>query len=191
MNNTAEQVPHTPPISVCKYPFKSYKEAYSVLKVDYSRYKKRMPRNLFDMLWLCVRSHGFSFTFWMRLSGVKGIFFPVCKIMHKRKTTKYGIQIGSNTRIGEGLYIGHGFIIVSPTAQIGSYCNLSQFTTIGSNKNKAATIGDHVYIGPGVCIVEDVHIGNYAKIGAGAVVIKDVPAYATAVGVPARNIIKE
>ena len=78
MNNTAEQVPHTP-ISVCKYPFKSYKEAYCVLKVDYSRYKKRMPRNLFDMLWLCVRSHGFSFTFWMRLSGVKGVYYPVVR----------------------------------------------------------------------------------------------------------------
>lgn len=190
MNNTAEQILQ-PEISFCKYPFKSYKEAYRVIKVDYSRYKKRLPKNFFDMLKLYVKNHGFSFTFWMRLSGVNGMFYPVCKIMHKRKMTKYGIQIGSSTKIGEGLYIGHGFVIVNPTAKIGSYCNLSQFTTIGSTKKKAATIGNHVYIGPGVCIVEDVHIGNYAKIGAGAVVIKDVPAYATAVGVPARNIIKE
>ena len=65
---------------------------------------------------------------------------------------------------------------------IGNNCNLSQFTTIGSNDGKAATIGDNVYIGPGVCVVEDVTIGSNATIGAGSVVTKDIPANATAAG---------
>ena len=85
--------------------------------------------------------------------------------------------------MGYGLYIGHnGPIVVNPTAVIGNNCNLSQFTTIGSNEGKAAIIGDNVYIGPGVCIVEDVRIGNNVTIGAGSVVTKDIPDNATAAG---------
>ncbi len=60
--------------------------------------------------------------------------------------------------------------------------NLSQFLTIGSNNSKGAVIGDFTYIGPNVCIVEDVKIGSNVTIGAGAVVTKDIPDNATAVG---------
>ena len=80
--------------------------------------------------------------------------------------------------------------MINGTAIIGNNVNLSQFTTIGSNRDKAAYIGDNVYIGPSVCIVENVCIGNCANIGAGAVVVKDVPQNATVAGVPA-VIVKE
>jgi acetyltransferase-like isoleucine patch superfamily enzyme len=40
----------------------------------------------------------------------------------------------------------------------------------------------------GVNVLEGVRIGQGAVIGAGAVVTKDVPAYAVAVGVPARVV---
>ena len=53
---------------------------------------------------------------------------------------------------------------------------------------KAATIGDNVYIGPGVCCGDSVVIGNNATIGAGSVVTKDIPDDATAVGNYARVI---
>ena len=50
------------------------------------------------------------------------------------------------------------------------------------------TIGARVDIGCGACILGDVVIGDDAKIGANAVVLIDVPAGATAVGVPARIV---
>lgn len=69
-----------------------------------------------------------------------------------------------------------------PSTVIGNNCSLSQFTTFGSNSGHAATVGDNVYIGPHVCVVENVKIGDYATIGAGSVVTKDIPANATAAG---------
>lgn len=99
------------------------------------------------------------------------------------------MQISPNAKIGKGFYIYHGVgIIISGTASIGENCSISQFTTIGNLKGKAATIGDNVYIGPGVSIVEDVRIGSNVKIGAGAIVVNDVPDNATSVGNPNRII---
>lgn len=97
--------------------------------------------------------------------------------------TRKKIQIPKKTSIGYGLYIGHGGpVVINSTAVIGNNCNLSQFTTIGANESRAAIIGDNVYIGPNVCIVEDVRIGNNVTIGAGSVVVKDIPENATAAG---------
>ncbi len=93
------------------------------------------------------------------------------------------IKISYKTKIGYGFYIGHGGpCIINNTAIIGNNCNISQFVTIGSNKGKAANIGNGVYIGPNVCIVESVNIGNNVTIGAGSVVTKNIPDNSTAVG---------
>jgi serine O-acetyltransferase len=77
-------------------------------------------------------------------------------------------------------------MVVNPGTIIGNNVNLSQFLNIGTNHDTPAIIGDYVYIGPHVCIVEDVKIDNGSTIGAGAVVTKDIPENATAAGVPAK-----
>lgn len=50
------------------------------------------------------------------------------------------------------------------------------------------TIGHDTWIGHGAIIMPGITIGNGAVIGAGAIVTHDVPAYAIAVGNPARVI---
>ena len=79
-------------------------------------------------------------------------------------------------------------VVVNSTAIIGDNCNLSQFVSIGSNKDKSAVIGDCVYIGPNNCIVENVVIGNNSVIGAGAVIVKDVKENVTVAGVAGKII---
>ena len=89
-------------------------------------------------------------------------------ILWKLNSSRRSIQIPIGTKVGYGLYIAHGGpIVVNKTAIIGNNVNLSQFTTIGSNDGCAAKIGDNVYIGPGVCIVENVEIGGLSLFGVG------------------------
>ena len=135
------------------------------------------------MLIYYFKDSTFRFQTAFRMCHGNGIVWWIGSVLYKLSKVKKRIYLGKNTQIGYGLYIGHGGpIIINPTAVIGNNCNLSQFTTIGSNENHAATIGDNVYIGPNVCIVEDVHIGDNVTIGAGSVVTKDIPSNATAAG---------
>ena len=136
-----------------------------------------------------IHERGFVYTVFLRLVSVKSPLKPILWLVYHHLSSKYGIQISLHTPIGPGLYIGHGVgIAINQSANIGEGVTLSQFITIGSNKGKAATIGDNVYIEPSVCLVEDVKIGHDAVIGAGAVVTKDIPPYGIAVGVPAKVI---
>jgi serine O-acetyltransferase len=63
-----------------------------------------------------------------------------------------------------------------------------QQVTLGVGDNGAPRIGGHVDIGTGAKVLGGVNVGDHAKIGANAVVLKDVPAFTTAVGIPARII---
>lgn len=158
------------------------------IKSDLCRYVGKENTTLKMFLKQYFFNSGFKFSFWLRLTKSKNIIISkFANIQRRRFGEKYILDISADTEIGFGLYIGHGgCIIINPSAKIGNNVNLSQFTTVGSNHGQAATIGDNVYIGPSVCIVEDVTIGNNVKIGAGAVVTKNIPENATAAGVPAK-----
>lgn len=156
------------------------------IRSDYYRYTGKHS-SLVRMFLYSYRNHCFRYSFWYRLASNKNVLSFFARIVRSALSSRYGILISRKTQIGYGLYIGHGYgIIVNSSAVIGNNCNLSQFTTIGSNEGPAATIGDNVYIGPNVCLVENVKIGNNVTIGAGAVVTRDIPDDATAAGVPAK-----
>jgi len=102
-----------------------------------------------------------------------------------------GFELPYNLTASRGLSIYHGqALVVHKDVIIGAYCTLRQSTTIGNNGKSTACpiIGDHVNIGANVCIIGPVTIGDHVQIGAGSVVTKSIPAYAVAVGNPARVI---
>jgi acetyltransferase-like isoleucine patch superfamily enzyme len=91
----------------------------------------------------------------------------------------YGIEIGSNTRIGEFVSIrDNDHTFENPDIPI----RLQGFT------GKPIKIGSDVWIGRGVFIAKGVEIGDGAVIGANSVVTKSIPSYAVAVGAPAKVI---
>lgn len=107
--------------------------------------------------------------------------------MHLR--LKHSIDIDRNTVIGYGFNIMHGGpVVINSSAKIGDNVNIGQYSTIGSLYYNAAEVGNEVYIGPSVCIVENVIIGDGVTIGAGAVVVKDVEVGDTVAGNPAKTI---
>lgn len=55
-------------------------------------------------------------------------------------------------------------------------------------EHKQTNIGNDVFIGANVTVLDGISIGDGAVIGAGAVVVKDIPSYAIAVGVPAKVV---
>jgi sugar O-acyltransferase (sialic acid O-acetyltransferase NeuD family) len=110
-------------------------------------------------------------------------------------------SVGSNVEIGAGTCLAPGSIVTT-RSRIGRHCilnvkaSVSHDVTIGDYVNVnpgvviagGARIGDGCYIGAGATVIDRVKIGQGAVVGAGAVVVEDLPANATAVGVPARVI---
>lgn len=166
----------------------NYHDCICLLKSDYYRVYGRTG-TIREIYALALKEPSFMFLFWHRLSQVKGWLWLYAKWRHRRLMFKYGLMIASSTKIGYGFFIGHPQgVVINHTAVIGNNVNISQFLTIGANETCAAVIGDNVYVGPQVCLVENVHIGSNATIGAGSIVTKDVKADAVVAGNPAREI---
>ncbi|HIE43346.1 MAG TPA: serine O-acetyltransferase [Candidatus Omnitrophica bacterium] len=102
-----------------------------------------------------------------------------------------GVEIHPGAKIGRRFFIDHGAgVVIGETSEIGDDVLLYQGVVLGGTslekKKRHPTIGNNVLIGAGAIILGPIHIGDGARIAAGSVVIRDVPANATAVGVPAR-----
>ena len=106
-----------------------------------------------------------------------------------------------SVEIGKGCILCAG-VMVTTDVRIGDYvtlnlqCTVGHDTVIGDyasfmpsvNISGEVTIGTGVYVGTGAKIINQLEIGAHTVVGAGAVVAKSLPAYCTAVGIPARPI---
>ena len=104
-----------------------------------------------------------------------------------------GIEIHPAAKIAPGVFIDHGQgVVIGETAEIGTGTVLYQGCTLGGTGKETGkrhpTVGEYCVISAGAKVLGNITIGDHAKVGAGAVVLRDVPPYATVVGVPARIV---
>lgn len=104
-----------------------------------------------------------------------------------------GIEIHPAAKIAAGVFIDHGAgVVIGETAEVEQDVVIYQGVTLGGtgkeHGKRHPTVKRGAILSAGAKILGGFTVGEYAKIGAGAVVLKEVPPYATVVGVPARVV---
>lgn len=94
-----------------------------------------------------------------------------------------GSMLTTNIKLGD-------FITLNLMCTVGHDSSIGSFSSFmpSCNISGEVTIGECVYGGTGVKIINQTEIGENVILGAGAVVAKSIPANCTAVGVPAKPI---
>lgn len=103
-----------------------------------------------------------------------------------------GIEIHPGAKIGHRVFLDHGLgIVIGETTEIGDDCTIYQGVTLGGTSlykgvKRHPTLGKGVVISAGAKVLGGFTVGDGARVGSNAVVLKEIPAGATAVGIPAR-----
>lgn len=106
------------------------------------------------------------------------------------------VEAGADSTINPFAVV-RGRVTLGTAVRIGAYSSLLAFNHgfapdrpvfTQPHTSKGIVVGDDVWIGSNVTVLDGVSIGAHAVIGAGAVVARDVPDWGVAVGNPARVI---
>lgn len=148
-----------------------------------------------------LMSQGFWALFWHRFGNWRMSVKPkalraplslVYRIGAKLTQWVCGIDLPYTVNVGRRVRLEHfgGMILIARA--IGDDVIIRQNTTFGIARTDRLrdwpVIGDGADIGVGAAVLGRVGVGAGARIGANAVVVRDIPAAATAVGVPARVV---
>ncbi len=103
--------------------------------------------------------------------------------------------VACNCIIGRGAEFGPGFVLIHSTGVVingrvrgGANVSIEHQVTVGAERRHSPVLGNDVFLVAGAKVIGAVTIGDGARVGANAVVVDDVPAHATAVGIPARVV---
>jgi serine O-acetyltransferase len=124
---------------------------------------------------------------------VAEMYFPARLINHVARMLT-AIDIHPGARIGQNLFIDHGFVTIGETVEIGDNVTIYPCVTLGGTNpangipgKRHPSVADNVIIGAGAQILGPITIGARARVGANAVVTRDVPEGAMMVAPLARQ----
>lgn len=124
-------------------------------------------------------------------------FYWISRFISNLSRWLTGIEIHPAAVIGERVFFDHAMgVVIGETAVIGDGCTIYQGVTLGGtslykNTKRHPTLGRDVVVGAGAKVLGGFEVGDGAKIGSNAVVTRPVPKGATAVGNPARIILRD
>ena len=165
------------------------------LREDVKAAKRNDPaaRNSFEILLTYSGVHALS---WHRVA----YFFHkklklklLARILSQVARFLTGVEIHPAAKIEGGVFIDHGMgVVIGETAEVHKGTVIYQGVTLGGTGKERGkrhpTIMEDVTLSAGARVLGGFTVGKGAKIGAGAVVLKEVPPYATVVGVPGRIV---
>lgn len=131
----------------------------------------------------------------IRKKVAQSISHPFGKVIHPSAllstfaVVEDGSVIFQNSVIQAGTCIGR-HCIINTSASVDHDCLMEDYVHVSPNATLSGNVkvGEGTHIGVGATIIQGITIGKWCTVGAGAVVIRDVPDYATVVGVPAKVI---
>jgi serine O-acetyltransferase len=116
---------------------------------------------------------------------------PLEMVFNKLNAICCNCIIGRGAEFGPGLVLIHSTgIVINGSVRGGEGVHIEHQVTIGAERRQSPVLGNRVFIGAGAKVIGSVHIGDDTRIGANAVVLDDIPAGATAVGIPAKVVRK-
>ncbi|MDR3680585.1 MAG: acetyltransferase [Flavipsychrobacter sp.] len=115
--------------------------------------------------------------------------------IHPQTNISKRVKLGAGTVVMAGVSINADVVIgkhciintnasIDHDCLIANYCHVSPNVTLCGN----VTVDVGTHIGAGATVIPGISIGKWCTIGAGTTVIKDVPDFATVVGVAGRII---
>lgn len=142
---------------------------------------------LFFKGYLALQTHRIAHQLW-RL-GRETLAFH----FQSRASELFDVDIHPAARIGRGVMLDHASgITIGETAVVGDGCSLLHGVTLGGTGKEVGDrhpkIGRGVLLSVGAKILGNITVGDEARVAAGSVVLKDVPAYCTVAGVPAKIV---
>lgn len=166
------------------------------LRYDIRAIRERDPaaRNSLEVLLLYSGLHAVIYHRWANFFFRHKMFF-MARFISQTSRHLTGIEIHPGATIGKGLFIDHGMgVVIGETTVIGDDCTIYQGATLGGTGKEQGkrhpTLGNNVMVGSGAKVLGPFKVGDGAKIAAGAVVLDEVAPGATAVGVPARAVVR-
>ncbi|HEX4777670.1 MAG TPA: acetyltransferase [Acidimicrobiia bacterium] len=96
-----------------------------------------------------------------------------------------GAVVNAGARIGDGAIVNTGASVDHDTT-IGAFAHIAPRVAVAG----WSSVGTGAFLGVGCAVIDKVSIGEWTVVGAGAAVVDDLPDRVTAVGVPARPLVR-